>query len=111
MLRSIFDPLLESKICRDSCFLFYLNSQPGLTHLAYAPLQVKYLFLVLVDLCKRTAPLPHPLPRAQQIANPILRLHFIDGQFNVAPEVVEASLGPHMQVNTWSHLSKLPSSH
>lgn len=62
-------------------------------------LQVKYLFLVLVDLCKRTAPLPHPLPKSQlQSANPILRLHFIDGQFTVAPEVVEASLGPHMQV-------------
>lgn len=91
------------------CFLVNLNFRPGFTHLGCAPLQVKYLFLVLVDLCKRTAPLPHPQPRAQQIANPILRLHFIDGQFNVAPEVVEASLGPHMQVNTLSHLSKFPS--
>lgn len=64
----------------------------------YTPDEVKYLFLVLVDLCKRTAPLPHPLPKSQlQSANPILRLHFIDGQFTVAPEVVEASLGPHMQ--------------
>ncbi|KAG0566204.1 hypothetical protein KC19_7G045700 [Ceratodon purpureus] len=64
----------------------------------YTSDEVKYLFLVLVDLCKRTAPLPHPLPKSQlQSVNPILRLHFIDGQFTVAPEVVEASLGPHMQ--------------
>lgn len=69
-------------------------------NLKFFHIQVKYLFLVLVDLCKRTAPLPHPLPKSQlQSANPpSLRLHFIDGQFTVAPEVVEASLGPHMQV-------------
>jgi hypothetical protein len=59
---------------------------------------VKHLFLVLVDLCKRTAQLAHPLPKSQ-VGNttPIPQLHFIDGQFSVAPEVVEASLGPHMQ--------------
>ncbi len=60
---------------------------------------MKHLFLVLVDLCKRTAQLAHPLPKSQ-VGNtiPIPQLHFIDGQFSVAPEVVEASLGPHMQV-------------
>ncbi|CAK9278664.1 unnamed protein product [Sphagnum jensenii] len=60
--------------------------------------EVKNLFLVLVDLCKKTAQLPHPLPKSQVGNNtPTPQLHFIDGQFNVAPEVVEASLGPHMQ--------------
>lgn len=63
---------------------------------------------MLVDLCKRTAPLPHPLPKSQlQSANPILRLHFIDGQFTVAPEVVEASLGPHMQVRNHYNMFKV----
>ncbi|CAK9198991.1 unnamed protein product [Sphagnum troendelagicum] len=64
----------------------------------YSSEEVKHLFLVLVDLCKRTAQLAHPLPKSQ-VGNttPIPQLHFIDGQFSVAPEVVEASLGPHMQ--------------
>jgi hypothetical protein len=72
-------------------------------------LQVKNLFLVLVDLCKKTAQLPHPLPKSQVGNNtPTPQLHFIDGQFNVAPEVVEASLGPHMQVcNQTYNLPKL----
>jgi hypothetical protein len=65
----------------------------------YTSDEVKYLFLVLVDLCKRTAPLPHPLPKShiQSANSPPLRLHFIDGQFTVAPDIVESSLGPHMQ--------------
>eukprot|EP01018_Ginkgo_biloba_P033852 Gb_16787 [translate_table: standard] len=64
----------------------------------YTPEEVKVLFLVLVDLCKRTAGLGHPLPKSQVgIANTNIRLHFIDGEYTVAPEVVEASLGPHMQ--------------
>ncbi|RWW14873.1 hypothetical protein GW17_00021316 [Ensete ventricosum] len=62
-------------------------------------LQVKVLFLILVDLCRRTAALQHPLPASQVGAsNIIIRLHYIDGNYTVLPEVVEASLGPHMQV-------------
>lgn len=62
-------------------------------------LQVKVLFLILVDLCRRTAGLQHPLPASQVGANNIIiRLHYIDGNYTVLPEVVEASLGPHMQV-------------
>ncbi|KAK6917525.1 hypothetical protein RJ641_018276 [Dillenia turbinata] len=60
--------------------------------------EVKVLFLILMDLCRRTAGLAHPLP-VSQVGNPNLqvRLHYIDGNFTVLPEVVEASLGPHMQ--------------
>lgn len=62
-------------------------------------MQVKVLFLILMDLCRRTAPLAHPLPVSQVGSNNIqVRLHYIDGNYTVLPEVVEASLGPHMQV-------------
>jgi hypothetical protein len=60
---------------------------------------VKVLFLILVDLCRRTASFQHPLPTSQVgSGNIIIRLHYIDGNYTVPPEVVEASLGPHMQV-------------
>ncbi|KAH7838602.1 hypothetical protein Vadar_028814 [Vaccinium darrowii] len=60
--------------------------------------EVKVLFLILVDLCKRTTALAHPLPVSQVGSSNIqVRLHYIDGNYTVLPEVVEASLGPHMQ--------------
>ncbi|XP_021858301.2 mediator of RNA polymerase II transcription subunit 16 isoform X1 [Spinacia oleracea] len=60
--------------------------------------EVKVLFLILMDLCKRTAGLAHPLPVSQVGMSSIqVRLHYIDGNYTVVPEVVEASLGPHMQ--------------
>lgn len=60
--------------------------------------EVKVLFLILMDLCRRTAGLVHPLPVSQVGSNNIqVRLHYIDGNYTVLPEVVEASLGPHMQ--------------
>ncbi|KAK9131742.1 hypothetical protein Scep_011270 [Stephania cephalantha] len=60
--------------------------------------EVRVLFLILVDLCRRTASLPHPLPASQVGGSNIqIRLHYIDGNYTVLPEVVEASLGPHMQ--------------
>ncbi|PSS24651.1 Mediator of RNA polymerase II transcription subunit like [Actinidia chinensis var. chinensis] len=60
--------------------------------------EVKVLFLILLDLCRRTAGLAHPLPVSQVGSNNIqVRLHYIDGNYTVLPEVVEASLGPHMQ--------------
>ena len=34
-----------------------------------------------------------------------MRLHYIDGNYTVLPEVVEASLGPHMQVYLFFLLS------
>lgn len=60
---------------------------------------MKVLFLILRDLCLRTAPLSHPLP-VSQVGSPHIqvRLHYIDGNYTVLPEVVEASLGPYMQV-------------
>lgn len=52
-----------------------------------------------MDLCRRTAGLTHPLPVSQVGSSNIqVRLHYIDGNYTVLPEVVEASLGPHMQV-------------
>ncbi|XP_078427438.1 sensitive to freezing 6 [Wolffia australiana] len=64
----------------------------------YTSDEVKVLFLILVDLCRRTAPLSHPLPVSQVGSNSIIiRLHYIDGNYTVLPEVVEASLGPHIQ--------------
>ncbi|KAJ6802489.1 putative mediator of RNA polymerase II transcription subunit 16 [Iris pallida] len=64
----------------------------------YTSEEVKVLFLILVDLCRRTSAHPHPLPASQVGANQIIiRLHYIDGNNTVAPEIVEASLGPHMQ--------------
>ncbi|CAL4934187.1 unnamed protein product [Urochloa decumbens] len=64
----------------------------------YTSDEVKVLFLILVDLCRRTSTLPHPLPASQVGSNNIIiRLHYIDGNYTVLPEVVEASLGPHMQ--------------
>jgi hypothetical protein len=58
---------------------------------------VKVLFLILVDLCRRTSALAHPLPVSQVgSSNVQVRLHYIDGNYTVLPEVVEASLGPHM---------------
>ncbi|KAK3005384.1 hypothetical protein RJ639_016788 [Escallonia herrerae] len=60
--------------------------------------EVKVLFLILMDLCRRTAGLAHPLPVSQVGSSNIpVRLHYIDGNYTVLPEVVEASLGPHMQ--------------
>ncbi|GMP72484.1 hypothetical protein CsSME_00030510 [Camellia sinensis var. sinensis] len=60
--------------------------------------EVKVLFLILMDLCRRTAGLLHPLPVSQVGGSNIqVRLHYIDGNYTVLPEVVEASLGPHMQ--------------
>jgi hypothetical protein len=62
-------------------------------------MQVKVLFLVVMDLCRRTSGLQHPLPVSQVGSSNIqVRLHYIDGNYTVLPEVVEASLGPHMQV-------------
>ncbi|KAH1208176.1 Mediator of RNA polymerase II transcription subunit 16 [Glycine max] len=44
------------------------------------------------------AGLQHPLPVSQVGSNNIqVRLHYIDGNYTVLPEVVEAALGPHMQ--------------
>ncbi|KAF3772204.1 Mediator of RNA polymerase II transcription subunit 16 [Nymphaea thermarum] len=64
----------------------------------YTSEEVKVLFLILVDLCKRTAGLQHPLPASQVgTSNIQVSLHYIDGNYTVLPEVVEASLGPHMQ--------------
>ncbi|KAK1374910.1 hypothetical protein POM88_031103 [Heracleum sosnowskyi] len=55
--------------------------------------EVKVLFLILMDLCRRTSGLAHPLPVSQVGSNNIqVRLHY-----TVLPEVVEASIGPHMQ--------------
>ncbi|KAA8515279.1 hypothetical protein F0562_018491 [Nyssa sinensis] len=60
--------------------------------------EVRVLFLILMDLCRRTAGLAHPLPVSQVGSSNIqVRLHYIDGNYTVLPEVVEASLGPHMQ--------------
>ncbi|BAT73746.1 hypothetical protein LR48_Vigan01g061600 [Vigna angularis] len=60
--------------------------------------EVKVLFMMLMDLCRRTAGLQHPLPVSQVGSiNIQVRLHYIDGNYTVLPEVVEASLGPHMQ--------------
>jgi hypothetical protein len=62
-------------------------------------MQVKYLFLVLVDLCKRTAEFPYPMPKSQVgTSQPTMRLHYVDGEYSVTPDVVEAALGPHVQV-------------
>ncbi|XP_021294787.1 mediator of RNA polymerase II transcription subunit 16 isoform X1 [Herrania umbratica] len=60
--------------------------------------EVRVLFFILMDLCRRTAALAHPLPVSQVGSSSIqVRLHYIDGNYTVLPEVVEASLGPHMQ--------------
>ncbi|KAK9267526.1 hypothetical protein L1049_009954 [Liquidambar formosana] len=60
--------------------------------------EVKVLFLILMDLCRRTVNLAHPLPVSQVGSSNIqVRLHYIDGNYTVLPEVVEAALGPHMQ--------------
>ncbi|KAK7289583.1 hypothetical protein RIF29_03331 [Crotalaria pallida] len=60
--------------------------------------EVKVLFMVLIVLCRRTASLQHPLPISQVGSSNIqIRLHYIDGNYTVLPEVVEVSLGPHMQ--------------
>lgn len=68
----------------------------------YVVEQVKVLFLILMDLCRKTSNLAHPLPLSQVGSNNIqVRLHYIDGNYTVLPEIVEASLGPHMQVLRW----------
>uniref|UniRef100_A0A1J3K844 Mediator of RNA polymerase II transcription subunit 16 n=1 Tax=Noccaea caerulescens TaxID=107243 RepID=A0A1J3K844_NOCCA len=60
--------------------------------------EVRVLFHILMDLCKRTSALAHPLPGSQVGSGNIqVRLHYIDGNYTVLPEVVEAALGPHMQ--------------
>jgi hypothetical protein len=65
-------------------------------------MQVKVLFMMLMELCRRTAGLQHPLPISQVGSSNIqVRLHYIDGNYTVLPEVVEASLGPHMQVTSY----------
>ncbi|KAK9150079.1 hypothetical protein Syun_008388 [Stephania yunnanensis] len=49
--------------------------------------EVRVLFLILVDLCRRTASLPHPLPASQVGGSNIqIRLHYIDGNYTVLPE-------------------------
>ncbi|GAB2231421.1 hypothetical protein Droror1_Dr00010427 [Drosera rotundifolia] len=60
--------------------------------------EVKVLFLILMDICRRTSGLQPSLP-VSQVGSPNIqaRLHYIDGNYTVLPEVVEASLGPHMQ--------------
>lgn len=64
----------------------------------YTSDEVRFLFLVSVTLCKRTASLAHPSPKSQiGSATPSIRLHYPDGQYFVPPEVVEASLGQHVQ--------------
>lgn len=64
----------------------------------YTSDEVKFLFLVSVNLCKKTSSLPHPMPKSQVgSSSPNVRLHYPDGQYSVAPEVVEASLGQHIQ--------------
>ncbi|XP_068640762.1 mediator of RNA polymerase II transcription subunit 16 isoform X1 [Aristolochia californica] len=64
----------------------------------YTTEEVRVLFLILVELCRRTSSLAHPFPASQVGAsNIIIRLHYIDGNYTVLPEVVEAALGPHMQ--------------
>ncbi|KAH7306515.1 hypothetical protein KP509_22G016300 [Ceratopteris richardii] len=64
----------------------------------YTADDVKFLFLVSVTLCKKTSSLLHPMPKTQcGSPNPLIRLHYPDGQYSVAPEVVEASLGQHIQ--------------
>ncbi|OMO76474.1 Histone H1/H5 [Corchorus capsularis] len=66
--------------------------------------QMKDLFLILMDLCRRTAGLAHLLPVSQIGSSSIqVRLHYIDGNYTVLPEVVEASIGPQMQ-NCIPHL-------
>ncbi|KAF5180829.1 Mediator of rna polymerase ii transcription subunit [Thalictrum thalictroides] len=69
------------------------NAGHGYTHE-----EVKVLFLITVELCRRTAGLAHPFPVSQVGGSNIqIRLHYIDGNYTVLPEVVEASLGPLMQ--------------
>ncbi|KAJ4784237.1 Mediator of RNA polymerase II transcription subunit 16 [Rhynchospora pubera] len=64
----------------------------------YTSEEVKVLFLILVDLCRRTSQLQHPFPASLVGTNNVtIRLHYIDGNYTVLPEVVEAALGPHMQ--------------
>jgi len=54
------------------------------------------------------AGLQHPLPVSQVGSNNIqVRLHYIDGNYTVLPEVVEAALGPHMQVTFCFPISKV----
>ncbi|XP_047324339.1 mediator of RNA polymerase II transcription subunit 16 isoform X2 [Impatiens glandulifera] len=70
----------------------------GNAGIGYTFEEVRVLFLILMDLCRRTAGLTHPLPASQVGSSNIqVRLHYIDGNYTVLPEVVEASLGPHMQ--------------
>ncbi|KAE8716940.1 Mediator of RNA polymerase II transcription subunit 16 [Hibiscus syriacus] len=60
--------------------------------------KVKVLFLILMDLCRRTSAAARPLPVSRVGSSSIqVRLHYIDGNYTVLPEVVDASLGPHMQ--------------
>ncbi|PIA30622.1 hypothetical protein AQUCO_05400011v1 [Aquilegia coerulea] len=69
------------------------NAGHGYTHE-----EVKVLFLITVELCRRTAGLAHPFPVSQVGGSNIqICLHYIDGNYTVLPEVVEASLGPFMQ--------------
>lgn len=89
----------EKKICPVDKFNILERS------FSYAVFQVRVLFHILMDLCKRTAALPHPLPGSQVGSGNIqVRLHYIDGNYTVLPEVVEAALGPHMQVVLFGEL-------
>ncbi|XP_003593532.3 mediator of RNA polymerase II transcription subunit 16 [Medicago truncatula] len=64
----------------------------------YSVEEVKVIFQVLLDLCRRTSGLQHPLPVSQVGSSNIqVQLHYIEGSYTVLPEVVEASLGPYMQ--------------
>ncbi|KAK7246530.1 hypothetical protein RIF29_41399 [Crotalaria pallida] len=60
--------------------------------------EVKVLFLVLMDLCRRTSGLQHPLP-VSQVGSGYnqVRLHYIDGNYTIMPKVLEASLSTHMK--------------
>eukprot|EP00850_Spirogloea_muscicola_P012107 SM000077S21581 [mRNA] locus=s77:370359:377840:- [translate_table: standard] len=63
----------------------------------YTPEEIKVLFLVVMDLNKRTSGLPTlPLP-PQPMADDetAIGLHYCDGQVNVPPELIEATIGPH----------------
>ncbi|KAF9590577.1 hypothetical protein IFM89_035895 [Coptis chinensis] len=60
--------------------------------------EVKVLFLILMELCTRTTDLAHPFPASQVGGNNIqIHLHYIDGNYTVFQEVVEASLLPYIQ--------------
>src|ERR1044072_7698236 len=88
------------QICTNSLvYTTKYNVGYNFTFLYALIMQVKVLFMMLMELCRRTAGLQPPLPVSQVGSSNIqVRLHYIDGNYTVLPEVVEASLGPHMPV-------------